>query len=589
MDHHIETTCGGAVSAAAAAELFRLSDAGGWERGAVFTRVEVVNFILDIAGYTADRPLWQYRFLEPSFGHGDFLVPAIRRLLTSYKGTDPEADLRNAIRGVEIHADSAAETRGRVLRLFRDFGIGVKAAERLARAWIIEGDFLLADLDLRGGFTHVVGNPPYVRQEMIAVGLMAEYRSRYSTIYDRADLYVPFFERSLGLLAEGGVVCFICSDRWMKNKYGAPLRSLISSGFHLAAYVDMVGVPAFDSDVIAYPAITAIVRARGETTRLAFRPELDPARLASISAAIRGEAADSAVTEMRGLDAGPAPWLLHEPDMTGLIRRLEARFPTLEEADCQVGIGVATGADRAYIAPFDEMDVEPDRKLPLVTTKDIRGGTVEWRGLGIVNPFADDGSLVSLADYPKLAVWFDRHSDVVRKRNVARRRPDAWYRTIDRITPSLAAREKLLIPDIKGSAHVVFENGRLYPHHNLYYIVSDRWDLKALQAVLMSGIAHLFVSAYSVKMAGGHLRFQAQYLRRIRLPEWESVHVTMRDALLAAVAAGDEGLARSVVYDIYGLTEEERMLLHRTDEDDGAESRGLRKPCTGGRKRILGQ
>ena len=47
-------------------------------------------------------------------------------------------------------------------------------------------------------------------------------------------------------------------------------------------------------------------------------------------------------------------------------------MPTLEEAGCKVGIGVATGADQAYIGPFDELDVEPDRKLPLVMTRDIR-------------------------------------------------------------------------------------------------------------------------------------------------------------------------------------------------------------------------
>ncbi len=54
-----------------------------------------------------------------------------------------------------------------------------------------------------------------------------------------------------------------------------------------------------------------------------------------------------------------------------MIRRLEQSFPTLEEAGCKVGIGVATGADQAFIGDFAALDVEPDRKLPLVTTKDI--------------------------------------------------------------------------------------------------------------------------------------------------------------------------------------------------------------------------
>ena len=54
---------------------------------------------------------------------------------------------------------------------------------------------------------------------------------------------------------------------------------------------------------------------------------------------------------------------METPDQIALVRRLEKSFPTLEMADCQVGIGVATGADQAFIAPFDQIDVEADRKL----------------------------------------------------------------------------------------------------------------------------------------------------------------------------------------------------------------------------------
>jgi hypothetical protein len=37
-------------------------------RGAVFTRLAVVEFMLDLVGYTPDRPLHRSRLLEPSFG-----------------------------------------------------------------------------------------------------------------------------------------------------------------------------------------------------------------------------------------------------------------------------------------------------------------------------------------------------------------------------------------------------------------------------------------------------------------------------------------------------------------------------------------
>src|SRR3546814_1884181 len=124
---------------------------------------------------------------------------------------------------------------------------------------MIRDDFLLCSLAAM--FDFVVGNPPYVRQERIPASLLAEYRRRYRTLYDRADLYVLFYERGLDLLAPGGRLGFICANRWIKNRYGGTLRAKISEQFHLSHFIDMEGVDDFHTEVIAYPAIPNIERA----------------------------------------------------------------------------------------------------------------------------------------------------------------------------------------------------------------------------------------------------------------------------------------------------------------------------------------
>jgi hypothetical protein len=487
-------------------DLHAASPSAPQERGAVFTRPEVVEFILDLVGYTPYKQLYSMRLLEPSFGQGDFLMPIVDRLLASWrtkmkfpgaKAVDPTDDLRNAINGVELHQGTFAATREKVVRRLQEHSLSASQAIELADHWLIRDDFLLADL--HGRYHFAVGNPPYVRQELVPDALMAEYRARYKTIYDRADLYIPFMERSLSLLERGGHLGFICADRWVKNRYGGPLRRMISEDFHLKVYVDMVDTPAFQSDVIAYPAITIIAREPGTTTRIAYRPQVETAALAELAAQLTAPVLTGEVSQVRSLDgvvSGAEPWVLGAPDQLSLVRRLEARFPTLEAAGCRVGIGVATGADKAFIAPYDQLDVEVDRKIPLVTTRDISGGKVEWGGLAVLNPFTDDGSLVSLAAYPRLSRYLEAHRKVIASRHIAKKGAGNWYRTIDRIYPALASTPKLLIPDIKGEAHVVYEEGKLYPHHNLYYITSKQWDLRALQAVLLSGIARAFISAY---------------------------------------------------------------------------------------------
>ncbi|MBC7516385.1 MAG: Eco57I restriction-modification methylase domain-containing protein, partial [Alkalinema sp. FL-bin-369] len=507
-------------------------------RGAVFTRVEVVEFILDLAGYDDDQPLHQKRLLEPSFGGGQFLLPIIKRLLAAWRrenGAESALEsLGDAIRAVELHHKTFQTTRAKVIGWLIHEGLPTQTSMALADRWLIQGDFLLVSLE--GDFDFAIGNPPYVRQERIPSSLLAEYRSRYPTIYDRADLYIPFIERSLLLLVKGGCLGFICADRWMKNRYGGPLRNLIAEQFHLKIYVDMVNTPAFTSNVIAYPAITIISREVPRATRIARRPTLDSSTLATLATMLCAKSLqkNSLVRELAQVPNRTEPWLLESADQMSLIRRLEQEFPMLEDAGCKVGIGVATGADKAFIGNFDVLDVESDRKLPLVTTRDIRSGEVVWQGQWVINPFADQGGLVDLQDYPRLGRYLKAHRDVIANRHCAQKFPQNWYRTIDRINPALVHRPKLLIPDIKGNAHVVFEEGKLYPHHNLYYVTSDEWDLRSLQAVMLSAISRLFVATYSTQMHGGFLRFQAQYLRRIRIPLWSNVSKELRVELAEA-------------------------------------------------------
>ena len=535
------------------------------QRGAVYTKPEVVGFILDLIEYTPDRNLAEARILEPAFGKGDFVIPTIERLMASYgesTGRNVVEDLSDCIRAVELDQGAFDEGRKLILNALARHGVDPQSANALAAKWLKRGDFLLLQYDV-SSFTHAAGNPPYVRQESIPDDLMARYRALYATIYDRADLYVPFIERSLTLLAEGGTLGFICANRWMKNKYGGPLREFVDNSFHLRAYVDMVGVPAFDADVIAYPAITVITKEVAGPTRVAHRPKLDARTLGELVEGLTGRKEIPAVGVIEKVSDGSDHWLLDiEVDKLALVRRLERSFPTLEEAGLRVGIGVASGNDKAFMAPWDEMDVEPDRKIKILNGKDIRSGKVEWVGLGMAQPWAAEGGLVDLARYPKFKAFMENRKAQIEKRHCVKGSPAKWYKTIDRIYPELVGKSKLLVPDIKGEAHFVYEPGGYYPHHNLYYIVpevADSWDLLALKAVLMSGIARLFVEAYCVRMEGDFLRFQAQYLRKIRVPRWTDVPEDVRARLRKAGETGED--CQRDVCRLYGLSTKEGQIL----------------------------
>jgi hypothetical protein len=70
----------------------------------------------------------------------------------------------------------------------------------------------------------------------------------------------------------------------------------------------------------------------------------------------------------------------------------------------------------------------------------------------------------------------------------------------------------------------------------------------------MSAIGQFFVSSYGVRMRGGYWRFQAQYLRRIRVPDPKTISMAHADSLAVAFRQRDRVLATSTALEIYGIS-----------------------------------
>ena len=235
---------------------------------------------------------------------------------------------------------------------------------------------------------------------------------------------------------------------------------------------------------------------------------------------------------------------------------------------------MATGCDRVYIDDLENLPVEAERKLPLVMARDLIQGRISWKGKGVLNPFEPDGSLADLDRYPRFAAYLYRHYDAVAGRHVAKRSGEGWYRTIDRIYPELVSVPKLLVPDIKGEAVFVIDEGHYYPHHNLYFITSRDWDLRALRSVLRSSLSVMIVATYCTRMAGGFLRFQAQYLRRLRLPHWNDVPMETRERLISVANSTCSTTLDEPVFKLFGLSDTDGLLVRRIATQAQVTNRG---------------
>lgn len=528
------------------------------QHGEVFTRRWVVELILELTGYTADRDLGAMIGVEPSCGAGAFLVPMVERLIESCQRHERDLDeIGRALRAFDLLPANVELAQKALTKALIDADVPPARASAIAGECVQCDDFLLRthgeDVDF------VIGNPPYIRLEDVPKARSAAYRRACLTMRGRSDIFVGFIETGLRLLKRDGALGFIVADRWMHNQYGRDLRDFISSGYSVENVLAMHDVDAFEEQVSAYPAITVIRRSEQSTAVVAkatrdFDETTAPAfsKWATSRSRSKSTKTITAVKLPRWFESSTS-WPSGNPANLALLADLESRFPPLEDprTGTRVGIGVATGADSVYLTSNPDL-IEPERLLPMLMTRDTTTGVAHWSGTYLVNPW-EEGKLVSLDDYPRMKCYLESWNGEVRGRHVARKNPERWYRTIDRVEPGLLERDKLVIPDLKAFIHPVLDRGETYPHHSFYVVTSDTWDLEVLGGLLLSDIAELFVAMYCVRMRGGCYRFQAQYLRRVRVPELASLAADEESSLRRAFATRDREAASVIARRVYGV------------------------------------
>ena len=474
----------------------------GGQHGDVFTKPEVVGFMLDEACYKASDNLSSISIMEPSCGEGEFIIEIIRRLKQSSLAFDFDLNeaYHRSVFASDIDADKITVCSNRIKAEFPEI-------EHPELNLFIE-DYLLCShppVDI------IIGNPPYIRYEEIPADKLAQYKT-FPTFYYRADMYVPFFEKSLAQLNPGGKHCFICANRWMKNQYGKLLRKLVADRYSIEKIINMESADAFQEEVLAYPAITLISnKAKGEGVLYANISDI----------ALLKNAEYISYDSPKG------------EDWSNVFNAQAYELSLIEDQNFKIGIGVATGADNIFISKELKGKVEDELLIPAINAKDLSGDKMIWGGRYFLNPYDKNGNLIPLDSYPLAKAYLESHKERLAMRHKACKNPSKWYGTIDSVSFTLQGSPKILLPDISGNRYVFVDEGNYYPQHNIYYITGkETRQLRILAAILMSEFVRKQLDNLTNHMNGGYARWQSQYIRKLHIPNIEHIPSELADSLL---------------------------------------------------------
>ena len=435
-------------------------------RCGIYTKPEIVRRILDAVGWREESDLTRSALLEPAAGNGAFVVEAARRLIASLRRHGLEANalhLKERISAFEIHHREARRAQARVVEAVRQLGVNRLTAESCARAWIVNSDFLLANLPSYR-FTHAVGNPPYVRWSKVPAGLRATYERRLTGKVAGGDLFIPFLDRSMELLRPGGRLGFLCSDRWRFMAFADGFRTKWLPRLKIETEDTLAAEEAFEGRVDSYPSLLIATK---RATNKAVTATKRPGR-------------------------------------------------TFEDLGCVIRVGPALGHTPAFVLEPDERNVEPRILRPWLDGSEILEGAVVWRGRRVVAMHGPDGELLDLTKYPRLKRRLKPHRPALSKRSIVKAGGE-WYRPIDRVRADIWMRPKLLIPELARVPRLAIDKSGAIPSHGVYAIFAPDDDVQVLYEQLRDGRLARALEGIAPRVKGNYVRCYRRFLSMIRL------------------------------------------------------------------------
>ena len=553
--------------------------------GTVYTPGHLVEFILDLAGYTPDSPIESKTVLDPACGCGAFLEVTVRRLVERWSRLHTRSNVSALLEMVErnlagLDKDAhAAELAAQLVRHTLGEVVGQESVPpSFFETNVTQNDFLdvprgdRSQLDLfeskhEERFDFIVGNPPYVTTTRLSSEEKDLLRGRFTTAHGRLDLYSLFFERALELLADGGTLAFITPDKFLTSESAVLLRKLISYRGAVQAVARFRSHRIFDG-AATVPCVTVIRKTRSKG-RVAYFECEDRDR----------EPRHVEIVRRREMPPPPSmgeAWHFLDPRLRGIAASLTQGHPTLEHVSCRISAGIATGRDNIYVLPPGVGgELEPELLHPCLRGQDLKPFEIESTGSRIIVPFTHEADgvprLVNLDEYPRIRAYLEAHRSELESRHCVRRWSKAWYDIHDPWTLDVTHTPKIVFPDVANSNRFAFDAGKYCPLHSAYYIVPQDVDPEYLTALLNSDVTEFLIRLFAPMVKDGFSRYRKQFVKELPVPQ---VGRRTQRSVIRAAARGDDDLLNETVADLFSLSPRNADLVDRFV----LEARGHRKP-----------
>jgi type I restriction-modification system DNA methylase subunit len=382
--------------------------------------------------------LLQLTICDPACGSGAFLNQALDFLIEEHQYIDElqaklfgdalvMSDIENSILennlfGVDLNEESVEIAKlslwlrtAQPNRKLNDLNGNIKCGNSLIDDVTVAGEKAFnwqqafPKVFEKGGFDVVIGNPPYVRQELLSKIDKDFFVKNYKTGNGTADLYVYFYELALDILKQNGVLAYITPNKFYKTKYGKQLRQLLIE-YKIIGFIDFFELKVFED---ASTDSQILILEKNKNTL--------PFNYSPIKNIVDFRDNNYSKLEINPKNLSDEIWVFNNSNDLNILNKMNSVSITLDEyTNNGIFRGITTGLNEAFIIDEETKNkiINEDPKSaellkPYVTATDIeRYYLKNPNQLFFINTFYD----LDITKYKGIHNWLINFDEKLQKR-----------------------------------------------------------------------------------------------------------------------------------------------------------------------------
>lgn len=411
------------------------------------------------------------------------------------------------------------ELRNEIRDLLKGVGLNAALADSLAN-WNPYNQNTSADFfdpewmfGIGDGFDIVIGNPPYVRQEQIKE-LKPILKKQFDCYTGVADLFVYFFERGYQLLNAGGVLSYICSNKYFRSGYGNKLRDFLGKNTTIQQLIDFGDTDVFTA--IAYPSI--ILFSKEKASKDAQFKALSWTQTEALNEFPTVFNAQNFLMPQSALKADG--WRLENTEVLDLLAKLRnAGKPLGEYVNGKFYRGILTGFNEAFVidrATRDKLIAEHPSSAevikPLLRGRDVKRWSLDYQDLWLI--FTRRGT--DIKKYPAIEKHLGQYKQQLTP-SVGRKAGNyKWHDIQDNVAYwEEFEKPKIIYPNICKRNEFAWDESGYYTNQKAFIIPCND---KTLLAILNSSVMTFLFDKLLPKLQGDFYEPSSIFMKDFPIP-----------------------------------------------------------------------